>query len=124
MVFYHECLGGELNFQTIGESPLSSRMPVKMKDCILHATLTNGSLLLMGSDMVPEKGLIVGNNLTISLHCNSQKEIKNCYTKLSQGGQATHPLEITFWGAWLGDLTDKFGNHWMLYFDKKTNQKK
>ncbi|MDB5086510.1 MAG: glyoxalase, partial [Mucilaginibacter sp.] len=58
MTFYQQCLGGELVFQTIGESPLSEKMPKKMKDFILHATLTKGNLLLIGSDMVPETGLI------------------------------------------------------------------
>jgi PhnB protein len=48
MMFYKECLGGELVFQTIGESPLSEKMPKKMKDCILHSTLTNGSFGFIG----------------------------------------------------------------------------
>ena len=42
MNFYQRCLGGELAFQTVGESPLSDHMPAQMKDCILHSTLTRG----------------------------------------------------------------------------------
>jgi PhnB protein len=30
MTFYKECLGGELAFQTVGESPLSDQMPKQM----------------------------------------------------------------------------------------------
>jgi PhnB protein len=30
-------------------------------------------------------------------------------------------LEDTFWGALFGDLIDKFGNRWLLHYDK--NQK-
>jgi Bacteriocin-protection, YdeI or OmpD-Associated len=37
MIFYKECLGEELVFQTVGESPLSDKMPPQMKDCILHS---------------------------------------------------------------------------------------
>jgi PhnB protein len=55
MTFYKECLGGELVFQTVGESPLSEKMPKQMKDCILHATLTKSTLILLGSDMVDEE---------------------------------------------------------------------
>ena len=44
MNFYKECLGGELIFQTIGESPLSERMPDRMKDCILHSTLKTAKI--------------------------------------------------------------------------------
>jgi PhnB protein len=39
MTFYKECLGGKLVFQTVGEAPLSEKMPKKIKGCILHATL-------------------------------------------------------------------------------------
>ena len=76
MTFYKECLGGELTFQTVGESPLSNKMPKKMKDCIVHSTLTKSTLILMGSDMVNEKGLIRGNSVSLSLSCTSEEEIK------------------------------------------------
>ena len=118
MSFYKECLGGELNLQTIGESPMADKMPQQMKDCILHATLTKDALVLMASDMVSEEGLLKGNSVSLMLHCSSEEEIKKCYAYLSSGGQQTHPLENTFWGALFGDLTDKFGNHWLLHFDK------
>jgi PhnB protein len=118
MTFYKNCLGGELYFQTIGESPLVEQMPQRMKECILHATLTNGNLILMASDMVSETGFIKGNAVSLMLNCSSEEEIKRFYEKLSSGGQATHPLENTFWGALFGGLTDRFGNHWLLNFDK------
>ena len=121
MTFYKKCLGGELDFQTIGESPLSETMTKKMKDFILHATLRNGSLLLMGSDMVSENGLIKGNAVSLTLNCNSEKEIRRCYKKLSVGGKATHPLEDSFWGALFGGLTDKYGNIWLLNYNKIAN---
>jgi PhnB protein len=108
MSFYQKCLGGELFFQTVGESLFAEKMPKKMKDCILHATLTNGPLLLlMGSDMVGESGLIKGNAVSLALNCSGEKEIKTLYKKLSSGGRAVHPLEDTFWGALFGTLTDK-----------------
>ena len=118
MAFYKECLGGELTFQTIGESPLSEKMPKKMKDCILHSTLTKDQLVLMGSDIVPQSGLLKGNAVSLFLNCRSEEEIKNYYKKLSSGGNSDHPLENTFWGALFGDLTDKFGNHWLLSYNK------
>ena len=73
MSFYKECLGGELNFQIIGESPLSHKMPEQMKNAILHATLTKGELVLMASDMVSSKGLIRGNAISLMLNCSSEK---------------------------------------------------
>jgi PhnB protein len=107
MNFYKKCLGGKLFFQTIGESPLAAKMPAKMKDYILHSELSNGSLILLGSDMVPQNGLIKGNSISLSLNCESEKEIRASYKKLSEGGMATHEIEETFFGALLGGLTDK-----------------
>ncbi|RZK51082.1 MAG: VOC family protein, partial [Pedobacter sp.] len=39
MSFYQDCLGGELTFQSIGESPMGNNMPQIMANKILHAVL-------------------------------------------------------------------------------------
>ncbi len=123
MIFYKECLGGELVLQTIGESPLAEEMPSKMKQYILHSSLINGALVMMATDCVPEQGLVKGNTVSLCLNCSSEEEIKSYYAKLADGGTATHPLENTFWGALFGGLTDKYGNHWLLnYQEKSLNQ--
>lgn len=123
MNFYKDCLGGELVLQTIGESPMADKMPPQMKDSILHATLTKDGLVLMASDMVGEKGLAKGNSVSLMLNCSSEEEIKTYYDNLVKYGEANHPLEVSFWGALFGDLTDKFGNHWLLHFDKYAEKK-
>lgn len=120
MTFYQDCLGGDLALQTIGETPMAERLPPTMKEYILHATLSKGALMLMGSDMVGEQGRISGNAVSLVLHGENEDEIQTFYAKLSSGGgRATHPFETTFWGALFGGLTDKFGNHWLIIFDKK-----
>ncbi|MBL7703427.1 MAG: VOC family protein [Ferruginibacter sp.] len=121
MNFYKDCLGGELTLQTIGESPLADRMPPVMKDCILHATLVKDKLILMGSDMVGENGLKKGNAVSMVVNCSSDEEIRSFYEKLSAGGNKDHALEESFWGATFGDLTDKYGNHWLLNYEKNKN---
>ncbi len=118
MEFYRECLGGELHFQTMGESPLSKNTPRKVKKLIVHAVLTCENFILMGSDMVYDNGLVQGNAVSIVLHCTTEKEIKTCYKKLSEDGEPTHPLANTFWGTLSGCLTDKYGNFWMLHYSK------
>ena len=120
MTFYKECLGGELTLQTVGESPLSEKMPPQMKKSILHSMLTSRDMVIMGSDMVPETGLIKGNAVSLMLNFSNEEDTRKIYANLSKDGEASHPLEVTFWGALFGNLTDKFGNHWMLNFD--TNQ--
>ena len=119
MTFYKKCLGGELTLQTVGDSPLSGKMPRQMKNSVLHATLKKDDLVIMGSDMVGNNGLQKGNNISMILNCNSEKEIRDRYQKLSEDGEQTNPLELTFWGALFGNLVDKFGNHWLLHYQLK-----
>ncbi|HUX84646.1 MAG TPA: VOC family protein [Chitinophagaceae bacterium] len=115
MDFYKDCLGGDLYIQTVGESPMADQMPPQMKNNIMHASLTHGGVILMGSDLCPER-LNQGNTVSLLLDCNSEEEVRTIYNKLAAGGKASHPPANTFWGAYFGDLTDKYGFLWLLNF--------
>ncbi len=116
MHFYRDCLGGELALQAISDSPMAGKLPVTMQQHILHGSLTCGAITLLASDMVGEKGLTKGNNISLMLDCSSEDEIRTLFDKLLQGGRIVHQLEHTFWGGMIGDLTDKFGNQWLLHY--------
>jgi PhnB protein len=120
MSFYRECLGGELNFQTVGDSPDTDKLPGKMKNYILHATLQKEDLILMATDLVGEEEVTKGNSISILIECGSKKEMKTLYKKLSLNGRKTHPIKTTFWGTLLGGLTDKYNNNWLLIASDKT----
>lgn len=121
MTFYKSCLGGDLHFQTIGDSPLSEDMPAAMKACILHATLKRGAWMIMATDMVQEEGLVKGNAVSLMLNCSSEEEIKMFYERLASGGSATHPPSANLWGALWADLTDRYGNNWLLHCELAVN---
>ncbi|MDP4219872.1 MAG: VOC family protein [Bacteroidota bacterium] len=118
MTFYNNCIGGELNMQTIEGSPIEHECPGSMKHQILHASLTKDSLVLMGSDMSGPDGWVQGNNIALSLNCSSEEEIAKFFSTLSAGGTIMHPLSASFWGATFGVFTDKYGIRWMLNYDK------
>ena len=118
MTFYKNCLGGELNMQTVEGSPIEAQCPVEMKQQILHASLMKDDLIIMGSDMQEPGGFTKGNNIALSLSCSSDEEIKTFFSKLSEGGKISHNLMQSFWGATFGVLTDKYGIRWMLNYDK------
>ncbi|KQN38452.1 glyoxalase [Pedobacter sp. Leaf41] len=119
MRFYHDCLGGELTLQSIGESPMAGNMPQIMADKILHAVLTSDEIVIMGTDLVVDAGLVKGNAVSLMLNCDSEEETIAFYEKLSKGGTPVNPLQKTFWGALFGNLVDRFGNTWLINFDKK-----
>ena len=118
MEFYKECFGGELTLLPVAGSPAEEHCPPEMKDQVLHASLINAGLVLMGSDMVGPAGYVKGNSVTLSVNCSSDDEINSFFSKLSEGGEVTDPLGVKFWGATFGMLNDKFGIRWMLNYDK------
>lgn len=119
MTFYKECLGGELNMQMVGDSPIADQMPADARQSILHAALVKDGLTLLASDMVMGS-LVQGNVVELCIDCSSEEEINTFFAKLSAGGEITHPLKTEFWGATFGGLTDKFGILWMFNYDKNS----
>lgn len=120
MSFYKECLGGDLTFMVVGESPVAGQVPPEFKDQILHSLLKLEDFEIMGSDMTPET-IVNGNANHLCLICSSEKELYSYWEKLSQGGKINQPLHQMFFGV-LGTFTDKFGKRWLLEFDNQPTQ--
>lgn len=116
MSFYRDCLGGELRYQTIGETPESGKMPEKMKRYIFQAILEKDNCVIVATDLVGDGGLIKGNAVSILIECKNKKEMNAYYKKLSEGANHVQPIQSTFWGTWLGGLTDKYNNNWLLHY--------
>ncbi len=117
MTFYQSCLGGELILEKVSESPMAAQMPSEAGAHILHSRLINEGIVLMASDMIGAK-LQQGNQITLCLHCQSDEEVNQYFSRLSAEGEIKTPLHQTFWGATLGELTDKFGMHWMFHYTR------
>ncbi|MFN3404271.1 MAG: VOC family protein [Cytophagaceae bacterium] len=118
MQFYKSCLGGNLVFQTVGESPLGEKLPEKMRRKILHASLSQGEMVLMGTDLTDAGNIYKGNSVSLFLTCETEKEMKVLFKKLSSGGVPSCPPTINSMGSWIGTLTDRYGNHWLLSFQE------
>ena len=125
--FYKSVFGGEFSsLNTFGEMPPQEGMPPisdSDKDKIMHVSLPiSGETVLMGSDQVGGWGpdLNVGNNFSISIQTDSMEDADRLFNGLSQGGTVTMPLAKTFWGAYFGMFTDKFGIAWMVNCDLKS----
>jgi PhnB protein len=121
MNFYKDCLGGELNFMTVKGSAVEKDMPADKQDLIMHSTLTKGSWVLVGSDMMRDKA-IMGDSVGITLDCESEEEIRTIFDKLARGGEIFMPVEDAFWGALFGMVTDKYGIEWMLNYTKPSQK--
>lgn len=121
MNFYKDIFGGELDFMTVAGSPMEKDMPADKKDLIMHSTLKKGAWVLIGSDMMRDKA-IVGDNVGVSIDCESEAELREIFAKLEQGGEVFMAPEEMFWGAVFGMVTDKYGIEWMLNFPKSPSK--
>jgi PhnB protein len=121
--FYKSAFGGEFTvMQRFGDMPGKEKLPAELHSKIMHVALPIGNDVLMASDSVPGMGppYSAGTNVTISINAESEEEAHRIFTALSSGGQVTMPLEKTFWNAYFGMLTDKFGIQWMINHDYQT----
>ena len=118
--FYKSVFGGEFtNLQRFKDTPEAARVPEKEKNMLMHVALPVGKgNTLMATDALDSMGhkLIVGNNIQLSLEAESKDEAEKLFKGLSAGGKVTMPLKDTFWGAYFGMLTDRFGVQWLVNY--------
>ncbi len=121
--FYKSVFGGEFPYVgTFGDMPQEGgkEMPEADKNKIMHISLpVSQETILMGSDTGGEwaSSFKPGNNFSISVNAGSKEEADKLFGGLSAGGQVTMPMNDTFWGAYFGMFTDKFGINWMVNYD-------
>ena len=118
MEFYRKCLGGHLILQTLGDSAETGLLPPAMKASVLRACLKNETMVLLGTDMVGDEGLVRGNAVSLLLQSSSDEEIRRIYQNLAKNGIPTHPLASTQDGGLFGGLTDRYGNRWLFHCTK------
>lgn len=118
--FYKSVFGGEFTSK-MKFKDVAAQYPVSKEEGekIMHMALPIGKTgVLMGSDTPAQMGKqIVGTNITISLHPESEKEADRLFKGLSAGGTVVMPLAKVFWGAYFGLFTDKFGIPWMINYE-------
>lgn len=118
--FYKSVFGGEFLMMSRMKDAPGMPVPEGKEDKIMHVALPLGNgQTLMASDNCNEGSFQAGNNYFISLHADSVEEGQKLYDALSAGGKAYHPFERQFWGAWHGNLTDRFGINWMVNYDEQ-----
>ncbi|MDI3319852.1 VOC family protein [Pinibacter soli] len=121
MEFYQKAFGGELKIMTYGEAPGGNQSGDE-KDLVMHSQLVKDGITLMASDGMGDNKVTFGSSVSVSLQCSSKEEADTFFKGLNDGAKITMPLQDTFWGAYFGMLTDKFGIHWLLNYDKPAAQ--
>ena len=112
--FYEKALGGKIAMMMPYEgTPAAGHVPVEWRAKIMHASLSLGDQVLMGSDAPPQfreepKGF------SVSLNIPDQAEAERVFHALAEGGAVKMPIGETFWALRFGMLVDQFGIPWMV----------
>jgi PhnB protein len=112
MEFYQSVFGGELDVNTFGQFGAAEGPEA---DKVMHAQLeTPQGFTLMASDTPEGMEHKPGNNISVSLSGDESDGLEEMFTKLSEGGTVTMPLEKQMWGDKFGMVLDRFGISWMV----------
>ena len=121
--FYKSVFGNEfLYLGRFREMPENPDYPIQEsdKDKIMHISLPiNNETVLYGCDttQVNDKSTVSDNNISLSIETDSMDEATRIFNGLSDGGIVTMPLDKTFWDAYFGMFTDKYGINWMVNYE-------
>lgn len=117
--FYKSVFGGDYEAHSFADAPPEMKVAEEYRDRLMHASLPVGDSVLMASDHAPGCGpaLQAGNNFAISIAGRSREHCDDVFARLSAGGEVKMPLQETFWGAYFGMWTDKFGINWMINYE-------
>jgi PhnB protein len=115
--FYEKNLGGKIGMMmTFAESPMADQVPAADRGKVLHARMTIGDQVLMGSD-TPTDRFEAMKGFSVSLQVNTAADAEKVFKALSEKANVLMPIQKTFWAERFGSLVDQFGTPWMINFE-------
>lgn len=121
-LFYQSVFGTEFSapifrFKDMPSAPDQAPIPEADQNLVVHVALPIlAGHVLMGTDAPESMGFSVttGNNININLEPDTREETARLFNALAEGGTIEMPLQDMFWGAYFGNLVDRFGIRWMF----------
>ncbi|HZT87751.1 MAG TPA: VOC family protein [Stellaceae bacterium] len=116
--FYEKVLGGKIEAMMTAEgTPMEQHVAPEQRKKIMHARMTVGGTVLMGSDAPPSQHEPM-KGFTVTLNIDEPAEADRVFQALSDGAKVTMPIQETFWARRFGMLTDRYGTPWMINCEK------
>jgi PhnB protein len=116
--FYEQRLGGKIETMMRYEgTPAADNMPPEKQAQVLHASLSIGGTVLMGSD-TPPGHFSPPKGFALSLTAEDGAEAERLFAALSDGGKVEMPMGQTFFAHRFGMAADRFGVPWMVICER------
>lgn len=121
--FYASAFGVEK--QTImayGDVGPEQGFPVsaEYKDLVMYTFLPIYGSNIMFMDLPPGMECVIGNNINLTIGCQTAEEINILFNRLKEGGSVQMELQQTFFSKWYGAVIDKFGLPWQFLLNEST----
>lgn len=111
--FYRGVFGGELVLHTYAEFGRADGPA----DAIAHGILT-GPVRLYGCDASGEEDAVVMQGVSIALLGAGDAETSaRWFGALADGGMVIDPLQARGWGAYDGQVRDRYGVRWLIGYE-------
>lgn len=109
--FYAQALDGEIrSIMTYGQTPGT---PEAIKDRVMHLVLTvaGGNLLFLSDSFEPTGR---GRFISLALTYENEADARQSFENLAKDGTVKYPFEQQPWGAFYGEVEDKYGVNWQI----------
>ncbi len=114
LTFYAEVFGGTRQLHTFGEFGRDDG-PV---EAIAHGYLVDSPVALFVSDVAGEQPAFRAQGLMLSLLGTADAAtLRDWFARLAEDGQIVEDLQERPWGAFDGQVIDRFGLHWLIGFE-------
>jgi len=112
--FYAQVLGGKIAAMIPHEgTPAEEHVPAGWRSKIMHARLSVGDKVLMGSDAPPDRYEPM-KGCSVMIGIDEPAEAERVFAALAESGTVRMPIQKTFWATRFGMLVDQFGIPWMI----------
>jgi len=92
----------------------------RAKGLVMYAGLNIKGSTVMFSDTPNGGKVTMGDNVCLTVNCETIEETTVLFNKLKEGGRIHMDLQEVFFSKRLGKLTDKFGLSWFIVYYPET----
>jgi PhnB protein len=111
--FYAEVFGGETQFHSFAEFSRTDGP----SDAVAHGYLIDSPVMLYAADTAGDESAFRAEGLMLSLlGASDPTTLREWFARLSDSGTVVEPLQKRAWGAFDGQVIDRYGLHWLIGF--------
>jgi len=116
--FYADVFGGSTELHTFAEFSRADGPA----DAIAHGYLVDAPIALFAADVAGEQPAFQAQGLMLSLlGTAATATMRGWFARLAEEGKVVDDLQERAWGAFDGQVIDRYGLHWLIGFKDESS---